>query len=76
MPQSKSDPIHARATVLAELNRRDMSVNALALAAGVAQPVLQRWLAGTREIKLDTLSKVLGAVGYKLVILKAKKGAK
>jgi plasmid maintenance system antidote protein VapI len=34
------------------------SINSIALAAGVPQPVLQRFMSGERDIRLETADKI------------------
>jgi plasmid maintenance system antidote protein VapI len=56
---------------LADVLRREIratgqSVYAVALASGVGQPVLSRFLAGTRGITLDTADKLCQTLGLEL----------
>lgn len=58
------DPIAA--AVRAEIDRRGMSIRAVAAAAGTSQPVVSRWLTGERDIYLSTLASVLDELGLEL----------
>jgi plasmid maintenance system antidote protein VapI len=43
-----------------------MTVNALAAAAGIAQPVLHRFLSGERDLTLRTVQKLVDYFGLEL----------
>ena len=42
------------------------TVNAIAVESGIAQPVLQRFVAGTRDLKLATAQKLADHFGLEL----------
>jgi hypothetical protein len=42
------------------------SINSIALAAGVPQPVLQRFVSGERDIRLETADKLADYFGMRL----------
>ena len=59
------------------VKKSGMTTNALAVAAGLPQPVLHRFLKGEREnIRLDTADKLCRFFGVKLTTPKWPKGRK
>ena len=42
------------------------SINSIAIAAGVPQPVLQRFVSGERDIRLETTAKIADYFGMRL----------
>ena len=54
-----------------------MTINALAVAAGIPEPVLHRFVSGDREnIRLDTADKLCRFFGVRLTTPKQPKGRK
>lgn len=58
--------------VAAELKRRGLSIRSLAKLAGTSQPVISRWLAGDRSIRLDTLEAALDQLEMELHVKRKK----
>lgn len=56
--------------LIASMEKDQVSVRKLAEAAGVSATIIQGLKSGTRtNVTLETLSKILDAVGYKIVFL-------
>jgi plasmid maintenance system antidote protein VapI len=56
-----------REVILQSIKESGKPVVAIALAAGVAQPVLSRFVQGKRGLSLESAEKVCSALGLKLV---------
>ncbi len=52
--------------LLEAIESSPLSINALAIAADIPQPVLQRFASGERDIRLDTAAKLATYFGMKL----------
>ena len=64
---SKPTPRPTMAEVLRKAVREPgLSVNAVAKAAGIAQPVLHRFVTGERDLTLDTAQKLADYFGLEL----------
>jgi plasmid maintenance system antidote protein VapI len=66
MSMSDSELDAIRAAVIAELDRRQMSVSELARLSDVPQPNLSRWLAGDKTITTVTATRVMRALGLEV----------
>ena len=56
-----------RDVILQAIEDSGKSVRAVAIAAGIAQPMLSRFVKGDRDLLLDSADKVAKALGLKLV---------
>lgn len=54
-----------RAAIRAELDRRGMSISALARAAGLTQPQLSTYLSGQRDLTGASLERIADALGLR-----------
>lgn len=54
------------AACVARMQEKSESVNQLALASGVSQPALSRWLNGERDIRLQTADRLAALLGLSL----------
>ena len=52
--------------LLEAIENSGKSINSIAIAADVPQPVLQRFASGERDIRLDTAAKLAAYFGMKL----------
>ena len=48
------------------VDNSDLSINHIAFVAGIPQPVLQRFIRGGRDIRLDTANRLAAYFGMRL----------
>lgn len=72
-PDRTGDYVPLATQLLDLIAKSEMSINAVALASGVPQPVLQRFTSGERSnLRIDTMDKLCEFFGVRLTAPKRK----
>ncbi|MGO9110468.1 MAG: helix-turn-helix domain-containing protein [Thermoguttaceae bacterium] len=72
-PRDTGEYVSLATQLLDLIAESGLTVNAVAVGAGVAQPILQRFVSGTRDnLRLDTIDKLCEFFGVRLTVPKRK----
>jgi len=66
MSRKKTSEPNLTEQLLAAIEDSGKSINSISIAAGVPQPVLQRFASGERDIRLETAAKIADYFGMRL----------
>ena len=76
MSTAAAESSHIIAQLKAVIARQGLTAYAVALRAGVSPRVVQRWMAGERDIRLETADRLAQVLGVRLVEVAPRRAAR
>ena len=68
MAKPRPEPVGLADQLRAHIRRSNLNPRALGVSAGVAQPIISRFLTGERDIRLETAGRLVAVLGVDLVV--------